>query len=132
MPSTGNTANTDDNQNDFLVTARHWSGSPLEEPPWYYSNKRALFDEHKEARRFITHGIVTSDKGYISVTSLAHAQAYLNGTLTVGTLDTPFLTATLPALTPMVPPAPVPVPGGPPAPPPMPPFLPTRLSDLGP
>ena len=132
MPSTGNTNNTVNREEDFIEAARNWSGSPLDEPPWYYANKRALFDELKAARRYVTHGIVTSDKGHISVMSLEHGQAYLNGTLTVGTIDAPFRTATLPALTPVAPPAPAAMLGGPPPPPPLPPFLPTRLSDLGP
>ena len=34
MPSTGNTNNTVNREEDFIEAARNWSGSPLDEPPW--------------------------------------------------------------------------------------------------
>ena len=99
---------------------------------WYYVNKKLLFDEVEGTRDFITKGIVISEKhGTVYVSNVNHAQAYINGTITEGTLEAPFKLTSLPALvavqsviTPTAP--------GAPAPPPLPPVLPVSLDDLGP
>ena len=80
-------------------TAITWTGRPLDEPTWYYANKKTLYDEVEGSREFIQYGIVISKKsGTISATSLAHVQAYLDGTIVAGTLSAPFDPASLPAL----------------------------------
>ena len=35
-----------------------WTGRPLDEPTWYYANKKTLYDEVEGAREFIQYGIV--------------------------------------------------------------------------
>ena len=49
------------------------------------ANKKTLYDEVEGAREFIQYGIVITEKsGTISATSLAHVQAYLNGSIVAG------------------------------------------------
>ena len=80
-------------------TIRKWTGRPLDEPMWYYGNKKLLFDEVEGARDFITKGVVISEKhGTVYVNNVNHAQAYINGTITEGTLEAPFKLTSLPAL----------------------------------
>ena len=85
---------TDSNNTD---TIRKWTGRPLDEPMWYYGNKKLLFDEVEGARDFITKGVVISEKhGIVYVNNVNHAQAYINGTITEGTLEAPFKLASFP------------------------------------
>ena len=91
-----NDSSTDSDNSD---TFRKWTGRPLDEPMWYYVNKKLLFDEVEGARDFITKGIVISEKhGTVYVNNVNHAQAYISSTITEGTLEAPFQLASLPAL----------------------------------
>ena len=126
------TANATTDNTDNSVTARDWSGRPLDEPAWFYSNLKSLYDEVEDAQLYVEKGIVCNSKGDISVSNLAHAQAYLNDTITLGTLDAPFELSSLPALTrvpaPLRPADPT---TGAPAATIDPPIIPTALSQLG-
>ena len=67
-----------------------WTGRPLHEAMWYYANRKLLCDKVAGARDFISKGIVTSEKhGTVFVNNVNHAQAYINGTITEGTLEAP-------------------------------------------
>ena len=113
-------------------TAITWTGRPLDEPTWYYANKKTLYDEVEGSREFIQYGIVISEKsGTISASSLAHVQAYLDGTIVAGTLSAPFDPASLPALVAVSVAASAPTTAGAPAPPPI-LVMPTRVEQLGP
>ena len=113
-------------------TAITWTGRPLDEPTWYYANKKTLFDEVEGAREFIQYGIVISEKsGNISASSLAHVQAYLNGTIVAGTLSAPFDPASLPALVAVSVAASAPTTAGAPTPPPI-LVMPSKVEQLGP
>ena len=75
-----------------------------------------LYNEVAGAREFCTSGLVVSDKK-VSVISVQHAQAYMDGTLERGTLDNPFDAATIPVeCTPVAPIAAAPPAGAPAAP----------------
>ena len=98
----------------------------------FYANKKTLFDEVEGARDFINKGIVISEKhGTVYVKNVNHAQAYINGTITEGTLKAPFQLTSLPALV-AVPPTIAPTAPGDEAPPPPPAGVPVTLNDLGP
>jgi hypothetical protein len=71
-----------------------WTGRPYDLPPWFLLNRRDLYDTVNGARQFVRFGITVDKK--VSVRSLQHAQAYLNGTIIEGTLDVPFSIASLP------------------------------------
>mgnify|MGYP006080335089 CR=1 FL=1 len=62
-----------------------WTGRPYDLPPWFLLNRRDLYDTVNGARQFVRFGITVDKK--VSVRSLQHAQAYLNGTIIEGTLD---------------------------------------------
>ena len=120
---------TDSDNTDNL---RNWTGRPVDKPMWFNVNKKLLFDEVKGARDLITKGVVISEKqGIVFVNNVNHAQAYINGTITEGTLEEPFKLSSLPALeavqSVIAPTAP-----GAPTLPFLPPFLPVTLEDLGP
>ena len=108
-------------------------GSPARRAHVVLCQQKALvFDEVEGARDFITKGIVISEKhGTVYVSNVNHAQAYINGTITEGTLEAPFELTSLPALV-AVPSVTAPTAPGVPAPPPLPPVLPVSLDDLGP
>ena len=58
---------------------------------WYYANRKLLCNKVAGARDFISKGIVTSTEkhGTVFVNNVNHAQAYINGTITEGTLEEP-------------------------------------------
>ena len=62
-----------------------WTGRPYDLPPWFLLNRRDLYDTVNGARQFVRFGITVDKK--VSVRSLQHAQAYLNGTIIEGTLE---------------------------------------------
>ena len=87
---------TDSDNTDNL---RNWTGRPVDKPMWFHVNKKLLFDEVKGARDLIQKGVVISEnQGTVFVHNLNHAQAYINGTITEGTLEEPFNLSSLPAL----------------------------------
>ena len=91
-----NGVQTDSNNTDNFLW---WTGRPLHEAMWYYANRKLLYDKVAGARDFISKGIVTSEKhGTVFVNNVNHAQAYINGTITEGTLEAPFRHTSLPAL----------------------------------
>ena len=94
----GNTSTnnqTDNTDNTATDDAREWDGKPFDEVTWYTSNLKMLYNEVAGAREFCTSGLVVSDKK-VSVISVQHAQAYMDGTLEQGTLNSPFDATTLP------------------------------------
>ena len=95
-------------------------------------NRKLLFDEVKGARDLIQKGVVISEnQGTVFVHNLNHAQAYINGTITEGTLEEPFKLSTLPALE-VVQSVIAPTAPGAPTLSLLPPFLPVTMEDLGP
>jgi len=74
---------------------RQWDGQPYQKVSWYMLNLRALFQEIPEARQYIESGVLVGSKT-VTVYSLAHVQAYVNGNYERGTLKSPFDFSTLP------------------------------------
>ena len=114
------------------TTSASGPGRPLDKPMWFNVGKKPLYDKVEGARDFITKGTVVSEKhGTIYVSNVNHAQAYLDDAIMEGTLEAPFVLASLPALY-AVPPVAAPVAPGSMAPPPLPAAMPATLDDLGP
>ena len=129
------------NQTDITNTRtpeqeRQWDGQPYQKMAWYMLNSRALLQEIPEARQFIESGVLVGSKT-VTVYSLAHAQAYINGDYARGTLKAPFDFSTLPAqCTPISTPVAAAVSsddeeGAIPSTPPSTERIPTTLADLG-
>ena len=128
----GNTSTnnqTDNTDNTATDDAREWDGKPFDEVTWYTSNLKMLYNEVAGAREFCTSGLVVSDKK-VSVISVQHAQAYMDGTLEQGTLNSPFDATTLPdQCTPVAPIVAAPPAGAPAAQAPA-PIIPTSIKEL--
>ena len=81
--STDKKPTASDNTTDSSIS-KLWTGRPYDKPAWFLLNRRDLFDAVNGARQFIRFGISVEKK--VSVKSLRHAQAYLNGTIIEGRL----------------------------------------------
>ena len=70
------TAITDDNAQNDNTDKYYWSGRPLDKPPWFYNNRKSLYDDVPGSERFIETGVVRTSRSQLAVYSIAHAQAH--------------------------------------------------------